>query len=135
MFSFHKIFILTMISVSITMNWKQFLKPDRRKIVLFVLLAILFIFSIMIYLSSIPPGALCTTEECKIERARQDLIDILFLLIVSPFLVLDEYLVGYIPEFSNALNLIAIILSFFYWYILSCFIVWIYDRFRKKNKK
>lgn len=125
------------------MNWEQFLKPNKKKILIFIALVILFILSMMIYFLSRPISETsCTTEECKIEReamyARRNLNDTLFLLIASPFIAVAflftwTNLIYTNPEFYNALDIILFILSFFYWYILSCIIVWIYDKFRKKK--
>jgi uncharacterized membrane protein len=125
------------------MNWKQFLKPNKKKIAIFVALVILIFVSVMIYELSKPFGStLCDTEECSIEReamyARENLNDTLFLLTASPFLAILLSL-GDLAHSNyglyEALSWILFILSFVYWYVISCLIFWIYDNFRKVKKK
>ena len=90
------------------MNWKEFLKPDWKKIVGVVILSAL----IPIPVSS----CFCAGWDC-ICVIGQSLINIL---ITSP----HQLLYGYYFPF-------IIILILFY-YLLSCLIVWIYDKVRKK---
>jgi hypothetical protein len=93
------------------MNIKHFLKPDWRKIVIFVVLFIA-----------------------------------IFLIGYYKYLTLDSWTFGIPFEFSsgygpcpypnviecNKNNFIFLVLDIIIWYILSCLIIWVYDKFRKK---
>ena len=84
------------------MTLKQFLKPDWRKIVIFV---VLFIFSSFF----LPvPSAIS-----------QNYMGL-------PF----SYLKGYYGEYSE-FDVVSLLLDLIFYYLLSCLIVWIYDKFRK----
>ena len=100
------------------MNWNQFLKPDRRKITLTAIFYIIFIFFGLIISSGFMPYVKCPngyTETFDVFTSRiicfrEDLLPIygIFLLVLAPII---------------------------WFYIFSCIIFWIYDNFRKKNKK
>jgi len=98
------------------MNWKEFLKPDWRKIVVFVILFILSsfisayfntIYSAIGFCSSIKAGfpLAFNTEISGIECGGD----------------------------SSNFDIFSFILDIIFWYLLSCLIVWIYDKFRKKK--
>ena len=96
------------------MNWKGFLKPDKRKIVVLII--------ILLFIS----------------------LDILFghitgiigdILLKIPFFTLFCPSFGISSIFCLIQNIIAIIIIPIYWYLLSCLIVWIYDKIRKGKKK
>ena len=94
------------------MNWKEFLKPDWRKAILF--LVIIFILSPVVY------------ALCSIAFLKDNIICNFETAIFSP------------RGFIFHLNPIVIsILGIVYWalsrYLLSCVIVWLYDRFKKKK--
>ena len=94
------------------MKLKQFLKPDWRKIVIFVVL-FLFLFP----LSIISPGPTCRLSKvCNTAS------------IVNIFGI--EYY-EFDAKYRNFFENLAII-SIIIFYILSCLIVWIYDRRKKK---
>lgn len=96
------------------MNFKQFLKPDWRKIVIFFILMILSIFSFFhMTLVSLPFAVV------------PSLWDVLAS-VLAPSLVV---IYGFYFPYSVLIILITII----YWYLLSCFIVWIYNRIKKKK--
>lgn len=128
------------------MSWKQFLKPNLRKIVLFVVLSI---FIYVVYFSFI--------EKLNLYEVENTYIAIIFNLIF----LLPQFILGFInfiitlyysksltpqdfgilktsPTVNSlyfVLNIVGWILNLFYWYILSCFLVWIYDKYFKKVKK
>ncbi len=77
------------------MNFKKFLKPDWRKIVIFIPLSIVFAWGAGIPLrSTIPVG-----------------------------------------EISNVplLDPTNLVINLIFWYLFSCFLVWIYDKIKKKS--
>jgi hypothetical protein len=83
------------------MNWKEFLKPNRKKILMFIILLIIFVFSF--YGSGV-----------------------LFYLGVFLYPIIIS--IGSLNCYNC--GLIGIVLNIFYLYFLSCFIVWIFDRFK-----
>jgi len=91
------------------MKWKEFLKPDSRKVVIFVILLIMEI------LLSSQIGYICSEEGCyttSFPLISFILLNILFptLTITVPFWILDVFIL----------------------YLLSCLIVRIYDKLKKK---
>jgi predicted neutral ceramidase superfamily lipid hydrolase len=102
------------------MDWKQFLKPDWRKIVL----------TIVIFFIPMGLGFLIVLEGFAKEAGQEFLpfyilrIIIILLLILSPFSII----LGFLPYvLKELLNLI-------FWYLLSCLIVWVYDKYKKQKK-
>ena len=98
--------VISYLSV-ISMTLKQFMKPNWRKIVITV---ILFIISTA-YVS--------------------------FLGLDAPYLYgfpLPVYQLGGWPSGYTGFIYLGIIVDFIFYYLLSCLIVWIYDKFRKKKK-
>ena len=95
-----------------SINLKQFLKPDWRKIVLTI------IFCVIVYL--VNPSC----QDCSegLSSARKFPIPFFIIIIV-------DFISGF--RISDFIWLIAIITVFFY-YLFSCLIFWIYDKIRKK---
>lgn len=108
-------------------NVKEFLKPNRRKVVVFVIL--LFIITYVINI----------------------LTEFVFKLIVEPYLgkpysyidsifglptfyfqecVLDRYSAGYVCNYR--FDSIVFIANLIIWYLISCLLIWIYDKVKKK---
>lgn len=95
----------------IVMTLKQFLKPDWRKIVLFVIVLFLLTFFLGIKFSAIP----------EIES----IIEIGY----PPFLTIIE---GFLGNKTYKWNFTNLIFNIVIWYLLSCVIIWIYDKIKKK---
>jgi hypothetical protein len=95
------------------MTLKQFLKPDWRKIVVFITVLILGGLSLFIV-------AVCFS--CPIYIGFIGL---------ALFIVLDFIFLIFSPSFFFYLG---ILLSIFYWYLLSCLIIWIYSNFKSIKK-
>jgi len=91
-------------------NWKQFLKPDWRKIVL-TIISLYFVFLIILSLTS-RWETYCTEEGFRLHPEQCGW---------------HESILGIELDLSTAF-LISIILS----YLFSCLIVWIYDKVKKK---
>lgn len=98
------------------MNWKHFLKPDKRKVVVFVILYVLT--------SSIP------NEKFGIPQVTPILTYFGFPFTQSggrykdlPFM--SEYSTEYINPLAYIGNTIV-------WYLISCLIIWIYGKLKKK---
>jgi len=101
------------------MNLKQFLKSDWRKIVVFAILIILeFI--------CLPMPNIIFTDPPTTDYSQWQCISLLsiFPLLFSPYEGFD----------TTLMRIIIIFVSFLITYLLSCLIVWIYDKFRKKKK-
>lgn len=101
------------------MNWKEFLKPNGRKIIVFVILILICFFSLSFLV----------------------LVDLFGMGGVSPYLmawvivnwplvlgslVTGKVIVGLLPIF--------IIMDIFWFYSLSCIIIWLYDKIKKVKK-
>jgi len=97
----------------INMMLKQFLKPDKRKIIVFIVLLFLGFLTFFSYIS--------------LWAGPYDLF-FLFLLfclfILYPFI----FILGIVDSI-----LTPIILSLIYQYLLSCLMVWIYDKVKNNN--
>ena len=96
------------------MNFKQFLKPDWRKIVISVVL-----FIILSYLINNP----FYTEDKGFPLVFLDFA------VYGPALLPSGTIVDYRGPVFSLMNLI---IDLIFWYILSCFIIWIYDKFKKR---
>ena len=96
------------------MNWREFLKPDWRKIVLAVI-----IFLVLPALMYLP--VLCIFGECPPH------------LIFLPFAGL--MLVWGRPSLLIRENIIICIALVIISYLLSCILIFTYDRYRGKNEK
>jgi len=95
------------------MNLKKFLKPDLRKIAIFgIFIIYLGILALLLFGSS--------------------LTGLEWLIIASCILVLPACLSEGI-YFPVPFYLFIIMLTLVWLYLLSCFIVWIYDKYRKKK--
>jgi len=87
------------------MNWKEFLKPDLKKVITFIIIAVLgisyiFLFRVLAGLS---------------------ILDLPSVLIFG--VLIENYY-----EFGR-----AILVNVLYWYVLSCLIIWIYNKVKKKK--
>jgi len=99
------------------MTIKQFLKPDWRKIVVTVIFLIYSVI-INIYFYSVD---LTSTASIMLLLA--------YFLNLPYTILFSQELIPYQFEF-----ICFIIIGFIYQYLLSCLIIWIYDKFRKKKK-
>lgn len=125
------------------MTIKQFLKSDRRKIVTFVIIFIIaFLYGSLFWIPAPCPLPRCPSSQwvklpwylCEICRTptAYDYLNGISYIIAFPTSLIEINLTGFL---FSILLIPLIIIQFFYWYLLSCVIVWIYDKFRKKNKK
>jgi hypothetical protein len=95
------------------MNWKKFLKPDWRKILLTILIGIL---AFLIFMETGIYCKPCASEtECVCPYSLPQLLSF-------PIFII----------WAQSNDWIIISSSILYWYILSCLIVWIYDKVKKK---
>lgn len=95
------------------MNWKEFIKPDWKKIVIFVVLHVLIIF--IIPLAFFTNGYVVSLGD----------------IIPWPLrVILNPALLSYGARGMGSLLLYPFL--WLYWYLLSCLIVWIYDKVKKK---
>jgi hypothetical protein len=85
------------------MNFRQFLKPDWRKIVVFIILLIIFL-------------------PFKYSLIRGEL----------PVPVKGLPLPIWIEDVYSSLLKIFLIIDLIFWYPISCFIIWIYDKLKKE---
>ena len=127
------------------MKWKQFLKPDWRKIVIFIILSVFIsllglnftsifnlyqienifvaiIFSIIFLLPSF------------VLKSIQFIISLYYANILSPLEFGTLKASGTLTNLFLIFSIFGWVLDIIYWYILSCLIVLIYDKFRKKKK-
>ena len=124
------------------MDWKEFLKPDWKKIVIFIIFAIISLVLSRFILKSQPISDVDVY------------VNIIFVAIFLPPTLILSFIQGMIimsyaksltpSEFgelitsgtlspiSSAFNVLGWILNVVYWYLLSCLIVWIYDKIKKR---
>jgi len=100
------------------MTLKQFFKPDWRKIVIFVILSALFLY-LYFY--------------CVVIWCESSLIWALAypITLIYPLILALEEINLFLFMVVN--YFITVFISFLYWYVLSCLIVWIYDKLKKKK--
>jgi hypothetical protein len=101
------------------MNLKQFLKPDWRKIVVFIVLLIIFLV-IYKYKLSLMAGELPSSFPAKGLP--------LPIYIGCP----EKMECPEKTEGSEKLLKLFLIINLIFWYFTSCFIIWIYDKVKKK---
>jgi len=94
------------------MNFKQFLKPDWRKVVIFFVVSFLLTFFLGVE-SPVTP------------------LDISITKIGFPVLLLTikETLLGKTYKW----NFVNLIINIVVWYLLSCLIIWVYDKIKKRS--
>jgi hypothetical protein len=126
-------------------NTKRYFK-DWRKIAVFFIIFILVFF----YALSFPKVVLCAIPACS----QSEWINLHWKFCPTCYLTISDYISGIIYYTIFPMNLLdyyftkstdALALTFFlviqvlYWYLLSCLIVWIYDRLwrtlKSKNSK
>jgi hypothetical protein len=103
------------------MKWEKFFKPDWRKILIFVILFLLITFLPILlgFCATIP--TVVGDKQC--------------LLVIQPFFVfLPSETISYKPIVTGLYFVPSLywILDIIFWYLLSCLIVWIYDKVKKK---
>jgi len=103
------------------MNIKQFLKPNRKKVVIFIIILILLI---------IFRGFFNSLFDIPILKY---LIRAPFLLLTFPF-----YFIGYSspgqPSFLAISGLIIGIVGLIFWWIITCLLFHFYDKLKKRSK-
>lgn len=92
------------------MNIKQFLKPDWRKFIVFIIILIISLMSV--FFSGCFSGRPC---------------------FIFPWTIFT-FILDFFMEFGFLGFWPVAIPSIIYWYLLSCFIIWIYDKIKVKKK-
>jgi len=108
------------------MKWKDFLKLDRRKIVISLI--------IYFYLISIAFYVTCFGNFIRCEEGYEPYYDksAMFLMRCSiPVCISTDLITFYNIKDFLLLAFVFLVLP----YLISCLTVWIYDKFRKKSKK
>jgi hypothetical protein len=96
------------------MSIKQFLKPDWRKILIFIMLFII---------STLTRANLFSNYEVKYPFYP--------FVLGTPFVFCYVYpIVELTPEIR--FNFLGLFGDIIFWYFISCFVFWIYDKFKKK---
>ncbi len=111
-------------------KWKQFLKPDWRKIVMSVILIILPIFQTIHAMRTTRPGV----DDISI-RLTPIVGVILFPIFILAIVLrsLIKYIAIHGLVLGYYLTILGLIISLIYLYLLSCLIIWIYDKYKKKR--
>jgi len=132
-------------------TFKQFLKPDKRKIVIFAVIIILANLPVIGYTTA---PSLCEPCEPLPDCCPDKMIlNIIFYPLLQYFsghyLKISDWTYGiptlgiirYLIWWPSIGNISTTFVSFFlligniiYWYLISCLIVWIYDKVEKKKK-
>jgi len=105
------------------MNIKQFLKPNRKKIIIFIIILILLVIFRGFFLR--PLNALSLMNQYA--------YFVIVRLIMAPFFILTFpfYFFGEFGSFA-IIGLIIGIIGLIFWYLISCFIVWVIGKFKNK---
>lgn len=118
-----------MLIITKKMNWKEFFRPDKTKLVTTLLLGIIFI---LIYFIIMLPGSSCGTM-----NAMDNKLCIIIGGILFGLPLLFEVLFGFTTIFPNN-SILQLIIFFFievvYLYILAIVIVAVYNKIKKKKK-
>ena len=120
------------------MKWKKFLKPDWRKIFLTIILVIIsllyFLITpyMMLPMKEIGPWGLC----CGLIRGGMEskLHNICFELNITSLEICETHdkQVQFERNLYTILTIVSLIILILFCYILSCLIVWICDKVKKK---
>lgn len=110
------------------MNWKEFFKYDWRKVGLTAMFFGLASFS-FVYLLSLSEIRRISIIETYIFYPIELFLSWPFTLIVSIFLWMNIYY-----HASFYVEVMGFILSIFWWYFLSCLVIWVKDKAKKKQK-
>jgi len=108
------------------MNWKKFLKPTKVKIIITLAIFLILYSSTLIYIYAPISVFYRVLTLNKIE-------------VIGNFHIVLNYIINpSYPAFQNIsigyfiLDLVYLPLLFLYWYVISCFIVWICNKVKKK---
>lgn len=126
------------------MNWKEFLKPDKRKIVIMIVLNIFFNV-IYVSLNQINYNFYNNTDLSVYSNAGLYGPVNIFIDLIKPIGITFSFdcIEGYTksnPTFCLGFGISQYAISWYLFidlivlYLLSCLTVWIYDKFRKKKK-
>ena len=97
------------------MNWKEFLKLDKRKILFTAIFTIVAIFIIFVCVAPAPSNRACYP----------------ILIILVPMILLPTSL--FTSDYAPIIYLLFYFFVIVYWYLLSCIIAFIYNESRKKK--
>jgi hypothetical protein len=100
------------------MNWKEFLKPDLRKVAIFLI--IFFLLPVPLYVGCTPCHAFCIFCFPHWEFIS------LFSFLTN--IIENEYYHYYLQVFAIFIYILELIT----FYSISCLIVWIYEKVKKK---
>jgi len=116
-----KFCILITKNVIIRMNLKQFLKPNWRKILILVIFILLFLLDNYI------------TNPFEEHLSKSSWLSSLHSILWYPYTFLTLPLFAFTMPITGIMFIIFLLIIIIYWYLLSCFIVWLYDKFKKKK--
>lgn len=105
------------------MNLKEFLKPDWRKIV--ITLVFFFCYSYLFF------SSLYFTPPLETYREPSELENILFKLLGFPTFVASIFVKGGFG-IDQTYMILSFFVTIFYWYLLSCLVVWVCNKVKKK---
>ena len=100
------------------MNWKEFLKPDKSKIMVF--LAIIIIFLVIMGVLNL---AYCHTKETDTTANG------------NPFVIMIQDFDNLSPSFCDiGIMLLNVLIRLPIWYLWACIIVFVYNKYLKRSK-
>jgi len=106
------------------MRVKQFLKPDWKKISAFVIFLILYligVFYVFVFMEYVPKPSWLLV------------FDVFMMILALPMYIFQILFPVMEFEIGILIIIVAYSLLIIYWYLLSCLIVWIYDKVKKKK--
>jgi len=110
-------------------NWRDFLKPTKMKMIIFLNFGfILFLSYFILFL----PLILQAPKNPVYDMIAKIFNDIVFYTLVGVIFLVIKRPYTYLENLGFPAIILATILIIFYWHILTCLIVWIYDKVKKR---
>jgi len=129
------------------MDWKEFFKPNKKKIIVFAILAILAFSSVYFIDDKLSEGEGCRLQCCAFKSIRIPFFPVQAKL--NGCVAWDREYIAIYDDGTLAIGgrntlyhviegpqyYVIIPLSIIYWYLLSCIILFGYNKYKKTSKK
>lgn len=111
------------------MNWKEFFRPTKEKIILFIVLIFIGVI--------IGSGPLMRIDPDPRPQEFTKFIDSFeptWTVFLSPIILPFSLMEGYAGIYPSWMILIFFIIDVIFWYLISCLIIFAFNKFKDKNK-
>jgi len=122
------------------MTLKKFLRPTRGKIIIVI---VLFFLAISVGIAG-GRARVATHEGDKINELKVKIFESVEMILLLPVYLVGKFIIAPKVPFSQDIiiypisltdTLLLFISVIFYWYLISCLIIFIYERFKEKLRK